>query len=159
LRGGILDRALFLDCPSLPFRRCSTRLAKPHDNLRLEIFRMYQPGRSVAQSWRESPADRSGFRDRNESIEQGLQLRYDFIDDIFRDFFGEAATPGGDIESARLIAEDHALRVCSSPGERDGKALTPGVVAAFWQTSDVPPRLKSRGCGSNGSSATSTQNT
>jgi hypothetical protein len=50
LRDGILDRALFLDCPSLPFRRCSTRLAKPHDNLRFKILRMYQPGRSVAQS-------------------------------------------------------------------------------------------------------------
>jgi hypothetical protein len=40
LRDGILDRALFFDCPSFPFRRCPTRLAEPHDNLRFETFRM-----------------------------------------------------------------------------------------------------------------------
>jgi hypothetical protein len=64
------------------------------------------------------------------SIEQGLQLRYDLIDDIFRGSFAEAAATAGDVESARLIAEDHALHLGPGPGKGDGKASIAGVVAA-----------------------------
>jgi hypothetical protein len=56
---------------------------------------------------------------------------YDLIDDIFRRFFAEAAASGGDVENARLIAEDHALHVGSGPGKGDGEALIARVVAAL----------------------------
>ena len=49
---------------------------------------------------------------------------------MFRHFFAEATAAGGNVENARLLAEDHTLHIGSGPGMGDRKAAIAGVVAA-----------------------------
>jgi hypothetical protein len=95
-------------------------------------------GRQIIGSWFHLPPA---------LLDKGGQLRQHVIHDEIRRFLDEPATARLQIENARLVAQDHALRIRSGSAEGNGVTGAAGKISPWviGQTSGVSRLLKTFG--------------